>query len=569
MLGNETTSLRNLLPIAEGLEKDIAIDPVTKKVYVNEDLYNNPLFQTWMFKNKRAGNNVDVVFSEPNVISALRDKGMRAVERVHMDQNNLKSAQEILELGARYRASDIHLNMKGGYTELQFEVDGELRHVDYVKLEDSEPLARAIFQGLCGTKEGYWKSMECQDAQIPDEKLPVGYGLTSARVVRGPAFPVSKGGAFMTIRLQYVRTAVERPRDLPKLEYPPRPEGEFPYRRDNPDCDLSENTLDKLDKIMSMPSGAVIFTGPTGGGKTTLIFDCLEEKARQQPWRRQVWVEDPNELPAAFATQLYVPSTPDEAAKGEAYGQMGRTALRMAPKTIMFGEMRGASVALEFFRACLTGHDGWTTVHTNDPFLTVPRIEMLDPVRLNRRVFCDPETVRAYLGVRLVPKLCTQCRVALAGVRDRIKPRVLRELATWGSLDGVYLRGEGCPECSYAGTQGRKLIMEIVLNDEELAQDFIDHGVAIARRNYRKRRTDACPSLLESAVNLAIAGVIDPRTIEDKVAPLRRKDADDDRASGKASARQIVRRPLNIVRRGVRRAERRALHAVDGGVHVA
>jgi len=569
MRGNESTA-KQLLPIADDLEKDIAIDPVTKKVFVSEDLHSNPVFQTWLFRNERNGMRLDVVYAEPNSISALRDKGMRAVEHVHVDQHNLKRAEEILEQGARYRASDIHLNMKGGYTELQFEVDGELRHVDYIKVADSEPLARAIFQGLCGTKEGYWKSMECQDAQIPDEKLPVGYGLTSARVVRGPAFPVTKGGGFMTIRLQYSGTsAKERPRDLPKLEYPPAPEGYFPYRRENPDCDLSDTTLEKLDKMMSIPYGAIILTGPTGGGKTTLIYDCLQEKARLQPWRRQVWVEDPNELPAPFATQLYVPSTSNEIEKGQAYGQMGRTALRMAPKTIMFGELRGPSVAMEFFRACQTGHDGWTTIHTNDPFQTVERVEMLDPVLLNRRVFCDPETVRAYVGVRLVPILCKECRLKLSEARGRVKERVLRDLETWGNLDGVYLRGNGCEKCSYAGTAGRKLIMEIVLNDEQLARDFIERGVAAARRNYRKRRADACPSLLESAVSLVLAGVIDPKTIEDKVAPLVPKDVEPDPIAKKARLRNGAHRPLRIVRRGVRNSERPTLRAVDGAAYVA
>jgi len=569
MRDNELSS-NKLLPISDELAKYIAIDPVTLKVYVDEDVHWHPLFQTWLFKNKKNGVIVDVVYSAPNEISALRDRGMRSVEKTQVDQTNLQYAEHILDLGARYMASDIHLNMKGGYTELQFEVDGELRHVDYIKVADSEPLARAFYQGLAGTKEGWWQSMECQDAQIPEEKLPVGYDLTSARVVRGPAYPVSKGGGFMTIRLQYSGTSgKERPRDLPKLEYPNAPEGVFPYRIDNPECGLTEVQLEKLDRMMSVPNGAIILTGPTGGGKTTFMHECLQEKARVQPWRRQVWVEDPNELPALWAVQLYVPGTRNESDNGAAYGEMGRTALRMAPKTIMFGELRGASVAMAFFRACRTGHDGWTTIHSNDPFQTIERIESLDPKLLDRRTFSDLETVRAYVGVRLIPVLCAKCRVTLADGNKRVKPRVLRDLQTWGDLSHVHLKGPGCPECSYAGTNGRKLIMEIVLNDEELSRDFINHGVAIARRNYRQRRADACPSLLESAVNLVLAGVVDPRTIEDKVTPMLPKELSASEPSSKQRGRIAPRRSLRIERRSFNSVERHPLRAVKGIAHVA
>lgn len=570
MQGHELAR-RKLLPIPKDFSEKIAFDPVSNRIYATEELTWTPLFQSWLKRNEREGNKVEVVTAELDEVAAMRDKGLRQSVVVHDDEFFLKEAYSIIELGAKYMASDIHLNMKGGFTELQFEVDGELRHVRFIDVDQSEPLARAIYQGLCGTREGSWKAMECQDAQIPDVNLPPGYGLTSARVVRGPAYPVSKGGGFMTIRLQYSGSG-ERRRDpnLPKLEYPKAPEGVFPYRLDNPDCGLSQTQIEKLDRMMSVPNGAIILTGPTGGGKTTLIYECLKEKARVQPWRRQVWVEDPTELPAPWAPQLYVPGTRNEVDNGAAYGERGRTALRMAPKTIMYGELRGASVAMAFFRACLTGHDGWTTIHTNDPFQTVERIEWLDPEHLDRRKFCDPDTVRAYVGVRLLPLLCKHCRVELAKARNQAKDRVLRDLETWGPLDGVYVKGDGCQECSHTGTKGRRLIMEIVLNDEQLAKDFIEKGVAIAKHNYRKRRDDACPSLLESAVRLVLAGLVDPKEIEDKVAPMRSKSAEyGDPRERRRTRVGKVRRPLVVVARAPLTSDRPALRRVEDMAHVA
>lgn len=409
--------------------------------------------------------------------------------------------------------------------------------------------------------------MAAQDAQIPDEKLPAGYGLTSARVVRGPAYPVAKGGAFMTIRLQYNGSGNKtRIADLPKLEYPKAPDGVFPYHLDDDTSGLSRQTREKLDRVMSFPNGGVIYTGPTGGGKTTAIFECLKEKARTMPWRRQVWVEDPTELPALWAIQMFVPSASNEAENGSVYSERGRTALRMAPKTIFYGELRGPSVAMSFFRACQTGHDGWSTIHSNDPFQAVERIEFLDPVNLDRRKFCDPDTVRAFIGVRLVPRLCDKCCVPLSSATERVKARILRDLETWGSLDKIALKGPGCPACSHTGSQGRRLIMEIVLNDDELAQDFIEKGVAIARRNYRRRRADACPSLLESAINLVLSGIADPNVIEDKVAPMRPKESAE---SPRHRTKKKERRPLNVSIRPFNVGQRPALRAVGETVNAA
>jgi len=516
-----------LLQIPVDLEKLVANQPGTNIIYVSQDVHSKPVFQTWLFKSQNAGMPIDCRITEPNVISEMRDRGMRAVEKIEVDQKYLNMASEIISEAAKYGASEVHLNMKGGFSTVQFEIDGELRHYRFVSVEDSPYLSRAIYQGLAGTKEGWWQSLAYQDAQIPDEKLPQGYGLTSARLVRGPAWPVAKGGGFITIRVQAEGTHTpESRKGLKKLDYPEGPKGDFPYRSDNPQCRLTETQLDKLDRMMSFTNGGIIFTGPTANGKTRLMWECLAQKAREQPWRRQVWVEDPNELPAPWAVQMYVPGSRNEEDNGESFAEAARTSLRMAPKTIMFSELRGKTVARAFFWACQTGHDGWTSVHANDPFQAPSRIEMLDPVSLHKASFCDPDTIRAYVGVRLIPLLCDACKVSLTDKPTGVKPRILRDLKTWGGVDGVYLRGGGCPKCSFSGSLGRQLIMEIVLNDEELAKDFIEHGTTIARRNYRRRRSDACPALLDQSIALVLSGEADPASIEDKVGPMRPKDVD-------------------------------------------
>jgi general secretion pathway protein E len=506
------------------LKERIAVDRTSMTVWVeHEDLFAS-LFRTWIYRNKRKKIEFSVIEAKRDEVVAQWNKGHKPIRKVDQGEHreNRDRAYALLEKGAQYVASDIHLNGRGDYTEIQFEVDGELRTVEIIDPEEGEGLERAIYQGIAGVKESYWQTNQIQDAQIPDDRLPQGYGLTSARIIRGPAYPQAKGGSFMTIRLQYSETHPDRTGyKLPALPFPRVPAGEFYLNRTN---GLSEDQFDKLDRILSVPDGGILVTGPTGGGKTTFLYECLREKARQMPHKRQVWGEDPNEKFAEWAVQLTVAKKKDED-YGESYAEMGRAALRMAPKTIMLGEARAASVMLEFIRAVQTGHDGWMTVHGNDPFQIVERVEMLDLERLNRRVFCDPATIRAFIAVRLVTALCPTCKVPLQeaidkSMKHKVKKRVLRDLKTWGSVANVHVRVPGhrpdCPTCSGKGTAGRRLVLEIVLNDDQLSRDFVELGVAAARQNYRRRRKDADPSLLEQTINMVLAGDIDPASIEEK-----------------------------------------------------
>jgi type II secretory ATPase GspE/PulE/Tfp pilus assembly ATPase PilB-like protein len=504
---------KTITPLDESLVNLVAIDVANNRIYLEETTHWKPLMLTWIKRNERNGVNFEIVYRDLDEVAQLRTNGMRAAEAVDDDQVTLPKAIELIKMAAAYNASDIHLQLRGDHTEIQFVLKGELRTYQRKTQEEGVLLARAIYQGLAKTKAASWNQLDFQGAQIPDDMLPPDLSLTSARIIRGPMYPVGKGGAFMTIRLQYSETRYDHLRkfDLPPLPLPRRPAGEFNLL----EAGYSHSNVEKLDLLMSAPHGIVIVTGPTGSGKTTLLYHIMKEKARRNPGMRQVTIEDPVELPFEWGVQLPVTGTKGDVENGEAFAERGQTALRMAPNTLMFGEARGAAVALEVVRGAQTGHDTWTTSHVSDPFQAVERWETLDPVRLNRKIFCDPVTLRGLVGVRLLPALC-KCAKGLGEAGDVVPARILNALRTWGPLDAVKVRGDGCKACGFDGVVGRKAVCEVVVNDEALADDIINKDVTTARKNYRAR-PDADPSMLEASIQRVLRGEVDPRDVEKRV----------------------------------------------------
>lgn len=242
----------------------------------------------------------------------------------------------------------------------------------------------------------------------------------------------------------------------------------------------------------------------------------MAEMARRRPWDRQVTAEDPVEYPMDWAVQLGSTDSRSDSEAGAAYLEAVRNMLRMAPNVMLIGEIRGGKVAGAALNAAITGHLALSTLHVDDPYLFVDRLEFMDRGQLHRDVFCDPKIIRGVIAQRLLPKLCPHCRIPLKKAKGELPARILEGLRSRGSIEGVALRGEGCSHCAGDGALGRRAFAEVVVLDDALAADFIEHGTAIARSNYRKRK-DADPSMLESAIAQALAGNVDPRAIEKNI----------------------------------------------------
>lgn len=496
-----------------------AIDDKTETIYVQKSTMGDPLFMSWMREVRSGGFKVQAVVVGLDQISKLRDAGHRIETDVDKDQKFKKWATDIIVKASEYQCSDIHFMMRGAYTEIQFTINGGLRSYQTVKQEDGMSLTRAIFQGLAKVRSASFQPLEYQDAQIAGEDLPSSAGLTSVRIVRGPCYPTEKEGGFMTLRLQYSGARTKSPEFLPPLPLPRFPDGDLKLET----MGYTPEQVANLTRLFDSPNGLVIFTGPTGSGKTTSMYECLQETARQKPYRRLVTAEDPVEYPMPWAVQLSITDGKNDKEKGEAFSERIRTMLRMAPKVILLGELRGPEVSSSALEAALTGHLVITTLHVTDPFLFVERLEMMDPDRLNRKVFCDHKIVRGVVGQRLVPKLCKKCSIPLEAAKEKLSPQKIKDLSTWGPLDYVRLQGDGCEECGMSGSIGRFAVAEIIVTDQQLMSDFIHHGSDTARKNYRSRAEND-RSMLETVIQHILRGEVDPRRAEDEVDLIVPKD---------------------------------------------
>ncbi|MBU3595094.1 Flp pilus assembly complex ATPase component TadA [Polynucleobacter sp. 86C-FISCH] len=501
-------------PLPIRLLDKVAIDESQKVIYTDKRTSGHPYFLSWIARNKRRAE-IEVQICEIAHIATLREQGF--TQKLSMEKSDLmvrSYAVDLIATAGKYGASDIHLMMRGTHTDIQFEIQSKLYQFATLFHAEGNAIARAIFQGIAQTKAAMFEELAYQNAQISGSEFPPECRLASCRIFRGPAFSLgADGGSFMTIRLQYL-SGHQKEAGLPALSFPPRPAGKFALK----EMGYSADQIEKIDLLMNSPSGVVVISGPTGSGKTSTLFQILQELARIRPYCRQVCVEDPVENPMAWAVQMVITNAKNDEEVGIEFANLVRGALRMAPKTLFLGEIRGPAVAMSVIEAALTGHQAWSTIHAPCPFTIVDRMELMDQVLLARKCFCDAEIIRGLIAQRLVPKLCEHCKTSFAdGQNNNISSRLIKALRSRGSLENVFLFKEGgCEKCNFTGSSGRFAIAEVVVCDEELMADFINHGTSVARKNYRAR-LDADLPIFDQALEKVFSGLIDPRAVEEAI----------------------------------------------------
>lgn len=509
---------RDLPALPEKLVEFIAIDKQRRTVMIEQRRVGDTHLLTWLDRCRAIGLKFTVIPAELDDIIFARQHSHRpptrtgADEKVEIILENREAALSLLQRGAAYRASDIHILLRGSHTEIQFRVKGELGVAGRVSQHEGEAITRAFYQGIAVAKDASYTPLEVQNAQISGPILN-GTGLSSVRIVRGPSHPVEDGGGFMVLRLQYSETRASSSSiilpSLPKLQLPRSPLGELQLTS----MGYSAAQAERLKFVMEGSSGLTVFTGPTGSGKTTSINELLKELARRSPGKRIVAIEDPIEYPMLFALQLVITNV----GQTDPFADYLKHALRMDPDTIFLGELRSVEAFLAAFQAALTGHRVPSTVHVTDPFTVPDRIEILDPVRLARKMFWNSKIVRGVVNQRLVPHLCPNCSIPLRNSNQSlIEPRLMSALKTYGNLADVRLRGDGCPRCHESGINDRLAVAEVIATDPRLMRDGNEHGADVARRNFRKR-SDSDHSILHTTMQRVLAGLVDPRDVGDNV----------------------------------------------------
>ena len=209
-----------------------------------------------------------------------------------------------------------------------------------------------------------------------------------------------------------------------------------------------KNVHDYLIEAIQQPNGILVVTGPTGCGKTTTLYSCLNRVNTID--LKLLTAEDPVEFDIEGIMQV-----PVNEAVGLTFGKALRAFLRQDPDVIMVGEVRDMETAQIAIQASLTGHLVLSTLHTNDSPGAVTRL-----VDMGVEPFLISSTLMAVLGQRLVRTICKKCRTPFEPTESQLS---LLNLSPHDIGDKVFYYGRGCSNCNDTGYKGRKGIFELLI----------------------------------------------------------------------------------------------------------
>lgn len=244
-----------------------------------------------------------------------------------------------------------------------------------------------------------------------------------------------------------------------------------------------------FERLIGLPDGILLVTGPTGSGKTTTLYSCLNYINR--PDRKIITVEDPVEYVLAGINQVQVSEV-----IGLTFAAALRAMLRQAPNVVMLGEIRDMETATIAINAALTGHLVFSTLHTNDAPGAVQRL-----VDIGIKPFLVASASRAFLAQRLVRRICKKCIGSYMPSEAELKALRLDP-----NLPGAnYSKGMGCENCNKTGHRGRFGVFEVFLIDDSVRKLIFDKVSGVALR--ARAREMGMRSLREDGARKVVAGM--------------------------------------------------------------
>jgi type II secretory ATPase GspE/PulE/Tfp pilus assembly ATPase PilB-like protein len=325
----------------------------------------------------------------------------------------------ILADAVKHGASDIHFEPEENFLRLRYRIDGVLRQIRVLHRD-------------------YWRAM------VVRLKVISGMNIAETRAPQDGHISLEVSGKHIDFRVSAQPTTHGENVVLRVLD---RDKGIVPLEK----LDLMPRTLQELKLMMARPEGIILVTGPTGSGKTTTLYSMLNY--RNSPDVNIMTLEDPVEYPLPMIRQ----SSISEGAK-LTFATGIRSLMRQDPDIILVGEIRDEDTAEMAFRAAMTGHQVFTTLHTNSAFGALPRL--LD-IGVKTTVLSG--NIIGILAQRLVRKLCDQCKNPYSP--DDVEKMILGE----DYRVGMQLYGpQGCEACENFGYKGRCSLVEILRFDEVL-----------------------------------------------------------------------------------------------------
>lgn len=257
------------------------------------------------------------------------------------------------------------------------------------------------------------------------------------------------------------------------------------------DVGMPKEMLSRFRRLIQMPHGLILVTGPTGSGKTTTLYGALQELNVVD--KKIISVEDPVEYKLQRINQVQVNDKIELD-----FARVLRSALRQDPDILMVGEIRDSETADIALRAAMTGHLVLSTLHTNDALASAMRL-----VDMGVEGFLAATALRALVAQRLVRKLCDTCKQEHS-LEDGDRIWVQRLLSD-ESNNIRFHRAVGCHRCNMTGYRGRVGVFELLVMNQALG-DALRKGDSSEFIRVAQRTPGYVP-LVKSAIDFAIRGV--------------------------------------------------------------
>jgi general secretion pathway protein E/type IV pilus assembly protein PilB len=398
--------------------------------------------------------------TEENVHVAADDDG----GAIEADAPLIRLVNQIIADAFKLRASDIHLEPLEKRFRLRYRIDG-------VMTEVKAPPKRL------------------QASIIARLKIQANMVISEHRIPQDGRIQTKAGNKFIDLRVSCLPTNHGESIVMRILDK----EG---LKLGLPELGFFTDDQQTFERVIALPDGILLVTGPTGSGKTTTLYSCLHFINR--PDRKIITVEDPVEYVLAGINQVQVSEQ-----VGLTFAGALRAILRQAPNVVMLGEIRDFETASIAINASLTGHLVFSTLHTNDAPGAVARL-----VDMGVKPFLVASSTRCLMAQRLVRKVCKKCAQPYVPTEGemralQITPDMLKTATP--------MKGSGCANCSNTGNRGRFGIFEIFLIDDEARKLIYDRAPTSVLR--ARAREMGMRTLREDGIRKVLAGMTTPEEV--------------------------------------------------------
>jgi len=490
MLGRESISLSNVVPDTDALKmitKDLSVRfniiPITLNVeesYLTvamTDIYNLIVLDRL---RAIAGNKIEIIpllASESEISDAIDqfygyelsvDGILHEIETGEVDYDSLdveadtysqplvRLVDAILADAVKHSASDIHFEPEGGFLRLRYRIDGVLRQV------------RSLHKD-------YWSAIVVRLKVMSNMNIAETRAPQDGRInlnIRGHQIDFRVSAQPTTHGENFVLRVLDRAKGIVNID----------------DLGLHDESLAELKLIMARPEGIILVTGPTGSGKTTTLYSMLGYVSSEHV--NIMTLEDPVEYPMDMIRQTSI----NEVLRMD-FANGIRSLMRQDPDIILVGEIRDSDTAEMAFRAAMTGHQVYSTLHTNSAIGSIPRL-----IDIGIKTNVMTGNIIGILGQRLVRKLCLHCRTSHSA-----NDFELTLMGLDADSERIIFEAQGCEACEHTGYRGRIAILEVLRISSEIDELIAEQQTIGKIKSYLKK--SGFQSLADDATRRVLDGI--------------------------------------------------------------